>query len=118
MVDAEVGDEFRDLACTLTGIPAGSRIHYLLYQDPNEPSGKILLVHFFGLAAARIAGAMHPSRLGVALYTHTTRDIAALQRRLTAVGAKIEHEPREVDGSTRMLVRGPNAELFEFIASA
>ncbi len=116
MVDAEVGAEYRDLACTLVGIPAGSRIHYLMYQDPEEPSGKILLVHFFALSTQRIAGQMHPSHLGVGLYHHDCRDLAALIRRLQAAGAPIEAGPTEVDGERLLLVRGPNGELFEIRA--
>lgn len=112
--DAEVSDEFRDLACTLVGIPRGSRIHYLMYQDLNEPSGKILLVHFFERSTTRIAGRMHPSNLGVALYTHDTGDLEALAARLTAGGVPIEAEPANVDGERALLARGPNGELFEF----
>ena len=114
MVDTEVGPEYRDLACTLVGIPPGSKIHYLMYQDPNEPSGKILLVHFFALSTKRIAGLMHPSRLGAGLYTHDCHDLDALAARLRAVGAAIEAAPARIDGDRLMLVRGPNGELFEF----
>ena len=114
MVDTEVSPEYRDFACTLVGIPPGSRLHYLMYQDPKEPSGKILLVHFFELSTRRIAGLMHPSRLGVGLYTHDCRDLDALAARLRAGGAPIEAGPARVDGDRLMLVRGPNGELFEF----
>jgi catechol 2,3-dioxygenase-like lactoylglutathione lyase family enzyme len=114
MVDTEVTADYRDLACTLVGIPKGSRLHYLMYQDPNEPSGKILLVHFFELSTRRIAGLMHPSRLGVGLYTHDCNDLDALAARLRAGGAPIEAGPDRVDGERLMLVRGPNGELFEF----
>jgi catechol 2,3-dioxygenase-like lactoylglutathione lyase family enzyme len=114
LVDTEVSPEYRDFACTLVGIPPGSRIHYLMYQDPNEPSGKILLVHFFALSTRRVAGLMHPSRLGVGLYTHDCDDLDALAARLRAGGAPIEADPARVDGEKLMLVRGPNGELFEF----
>ena len=58
---------------------------------------------------------MHPSRLGVGLYTHATRDLAVLRQRLLDVGASIEAGPAVVDGAATMLVRGPNEELFEFV---
>jgi catechol 2,3-dioxygenase-like lactoylglutathione lyase family enzyme len=116
--DAETPAEFRDKVNGLVGIPAGSRVHFLLYQDPAEPSGKILLVYFGGASQRRLTGRMHPSRLGVALYTHGTQDLAALHARLRAGapgnGARVEVEPRVVDGVRCMLVRGPNEELFEF----
>lgn len=114
MVDTEVSPEYRDFACTLVGIPPGSRLHYLMYQDPKEPSGKILLVHFFELSTRRIAGLMHPSRLGVGLYTHDCRDLDALAARSRAGGAPVEAGPVRIDGDRLMLVRGPNGELFEF----
>jgi catechol 2,3-dioxygenase-like lactoylglutathione lyase family enzyme len=118
MVDAEVAPEYRDLACTLVGIPAGSRIHYLMYQDPDEPSGKILLVHFFALSTQRIAGRMHPSMLGVGLYTHDCRSLSELTARAQANGAAIEAPAATVDGERLMLLRGPNGELFEISESA
>ena len=78
-------------------------------------SGKILLVYFGGASRRRLTGRMHPSRLGVGLYTHATRDLQALRRRLSEQGASIEVEPQDVDGQPTMLVRGPNEELFEFV---
>jgi catechol 2,3-dioxygenase-like lactoylglutathione lyase family enzyme len=118
MVDAEVAPEYRDLACTLVGIPAGSRLHYLMYQDPKEPSGKILLVHFFALSTTRIAGRMHPSNLGVGLYTHDCPNLNQLTAQLRGGDAAIEAEATRVDGERLMLVRGPNGELFEFSEQA
>ena len=113
--DAETAPEFRDRVNELVGIPRGSRIHFLTYQSDQEPSGKILLVYFGGQSKRRLTGRMHPSRLGVGLYTHATRDLRALRQRLSDVGAPIEVAPMDVDGVSTMLVRGPNEELFEFV---
>ncbi|MEZ5487010.1 MAG: VOC family protein [Steroidobacteraceae bacterium] len=113
--DAETAPEFRDRVNDLVGIPRGSRVHFLTYQADQEPSGKILLVYFGGASRRRLTGRMHPSRLGVGLYTHATRDLQALHRRLSEHGASIEVEPQDVDGQPTMLVRGPNEELFEFV---
>ncbi len=115
VVDDETPPQYRDLVCTLTGAPRGTRIHWLLYQDPLEPSGKLLLVHFVGSAAKRLVGRMHPSRLGVALFTHSTRDLESLHATLVAAGARVELPPSRIDQDFCMLVRGPNEELFEFI---
>lgn len=116
--DAETAPEFRDRVNDLVGIPHGSRVHFLTYQSGEEPSGKLLLVYFGGQSQRRLAGRMHPSRLGVGLYTHATRDLATLAQRLQAVDAPIVAAPSMVDGVATMLVRGPNEELFEFVESA
>jgi len=113
--DAETAPEFRDRVNDLVGIPRGSRVHFLTYQSGHEPSGKILLVYFGGQSKRRLTGRMHPSRLGVGLYTHATRDLRVLRQRLSDVGAPIEVAPMDVDGVSTMLVRGPNEELFEFV---
>ena len=93
-------------------------MHFLTYQSDAEPSGKLLLVYFGGQSQRRLAGRMHPSRLGVGLYTHATRDLATLAQRLQAVESPIVAAPSMVDGVATMLVRGPNEELFEFVESA
>ena len=113
--DAETAPEFRDQVNDLVGIPRGSRVHFITYQSNGEPSGKILLVYFGGASKRRLVSRMHPSRLGVGLYTHATRDLAALRQRLSDAGAPIEVAPMDVDGERTMLVRGPNEELFEFV---
>jgi hypothetical protein len=116
-VDAEAPREYVDHVCKLTGAPVGTRIHWLLYQDPAEPSGKLLLVHFIAARGKRLSRRMHPSRLGAALFTHTTRDMGNLYARLVGAGARIELPPTRIDDDICMRVRGPNEELFEFIAA-
>lgn len=112
--DDETPAEFREQVNRLVGIPSGSRVRFLLYQDPAEPSGKILLVHFGGASQRRLAGRMHPSRLGVTLYTHGSPDLDALYRRLRSAGFQVVQPPIEAGARRLMLVRGPNEELFEF----
>jgi catechol 2,3-dioxygenase-like lactoylglutathione lyase family enzyme len=116
--DAETPEAFRDKVNELVGIPRGSRVLFLLYQDPEEPSGKILLVWCGGASQRRLTDRMHPTRLGVALYTHEAGDLDGLAARVQAAGARIEAAPAVVDGRRRMLVRGPNEELFEFVQRA
>jgi len=112
--DAETPAEFRDKVNELVGIPAGSRVHFLLYQQVDEPSGKILLVHFGDLSKRRLEGRMHPRHLGVALFHHEANDLDGLHTQLRAIGANILAAPQRVDAERVMLVRGPNEELFEF----
>ena len=120
LVDTETAPEFLDLACELTGVPRGTRIHWLLYGAPDEPSGKILVVHFDGAGGARLAGRMRPGRLGFSLMTHATDDLDGLCARVEAGGFAVFQRPVRVrwpDGERRvMLVRGPNEEMFEFRA--
>jgi catechol 2,3-dioxygenase-like lactoylglutathione lyase family enzyme len=117
--DAEVGDEHRALACKLTGVPDGTRIHFLVVHAPGEPSGKLLFVHFFDRTGKVLDGRMRPGNLGVSLFSYTTSDMGALRSAVEAAGAVIETEPTLVeDGRRIMLVRGPSAELLEFVAEA
>jgi len=116
--DAEVSAELRDIVCDLTGVPHGNRIHMLIYQQPDEPSGKYLLVHFFEASKRRLEGRMRPGHLGISLYTHDVEDLTGLERRLREAGVEIVSGPTTVAagpaGTYRaLLARGPNEELFE-----
>jgi catechol 2,3-dioxygenase-like lactoylglutathione lyase family enzyme len=116
--DAEIAENMLDLAADLTGVPRGTRMHFLVYQHAGEPSGKYLLVKFFVDSARRLTGRMRPGRLGVSLYTHDVADLDALLDRLRSVEAPPVAGPEEIDlgsaGRWRIaLVRGPNEDLFE-----
>jgi catechol 2,3-dioxygenase-like lactoylglutathione lyase family enzyme len=116
--DAETPPEYRDLVDELVSAPAGTRVHFLLYAQRGEASGKILLVHFYGASTRRLTGRMRPGHLGFSLFAHETDDVQALAARLAAIGATIERPPTLTETVTGarplMLVRGPNEELFEF----
>ena len=114
VTDAETPDEYRDLVDDLTGVPKGTRIHFLMYVEPNEPSGKILLVHFFDQTGKRLEQRAGPGKLGFSLLTHDCDDLDALHSRLQAIGSPILVPPSEVDDYRLMLVEGPNCEVFEF----
>lgn len=115
--DDEVEDEYRELADTLTGVPSGTRVRLTLYGEDGEPSGKLLLVHFYEASVRRLEGRMRPYHLGVAMFTHRTRDFDRVYRRLEAAGAPILAAPTRVpDYEGRvMLATGPNDELFEVV---
>lgn len=114
VTDAETPDEYRDLVDDLTGVPQGTRIHFLMYVEPDEPSGKILLVHFFDQTGKRLEQRAGPGKLGFSLLTHDCDDLDALQQRLEGIGARILVPPVAVDDYRLMLVEGPNCEVFEF----
>lgn len=117
--DAETGEAFQDLVCDLVDAPRGTRVHFLLYAQPGEASGKILLIHFFERTGRRLTGRMRPGNLGFSLFSHETDDIDALEQALLSSGATIETRPMDVDVAGQMcrimLAKGPNEEMFEFV---
>jgi catechol 2,3-dioxygenase-like lactoylglutathione lyase family enzyme len=115
--DAETPDQYRDLVDDLVDAPRGTRVHFVLYAQPGEASGKTLLLYFHGRSERRLAGRMRPGHLGLSLFCHETDDLDALARTLPALGGTIVTPPMRVAtsaGARRvMLVRGPNEELLE-----
>lgn len=118
VADDETGDEYRDKVDDLTGVPHGTRVHFLLWADEGEASGKILCVHFFDRTGKRLTDRMKPGKLGFSLLTHDTDDIEALHERLSGMGYDIVQPPVDIKGDgdpyRMMMVRGPNEEMFEF----
>lgn len=118
VADDETPDEYRNKVDDLTGVPHGTRIHFLLWADEGEASGKILCVHFFDRTGKRLVDRMTPGKLGFSLLTHDTDDLDALHKRLADMGYEVVQPPVEVTGDgdayRMMLVKGPNEEMFEF----
>ena len=116
--DDETPDEYRNKVDDLTGVPHGTRVHFLLWADEGEASGKILCVHFFDRTGKRLTGRMTPGKLGFSLLTHDTDDLNALHGRLKDMGYEIVQAPTAISGDgdeyRMMLVKGPNEEMFEF----
>ena len=115
--DDEVADEYRELADILTGVPSGTRVRLILYGADGEPSGKLLLVHFYEASAGRLEARMRPDHLGVAMFTHTTGDLEGLHRRVLASGNPVLNGPADIPEyrGRAMMIGGPNDELFEII---
>lgn len=103
----------------LTGTPPGTRIHWMIYTGGAEPSGKILLVHFFEHSGKRLKDRMRPGNLGFSLLTHVAPDLDAVVANVERLGFEIFSAPSniQVAGVQRRvaLVRGPNEELIELI---
>ena len=116
--DDETPDEYRNKVDDLTGVPHGTRVHFLLYADEGEASGKILCVHFYDQTGKRLEGRMKPGKLGFSLLTHDTDDLDALHSRLSGMGYEVVQAPTDISGDgdayNMMLVKGPNEEMFEF----
>jgi catechol 2,3-dioxygenase-like lactoylglutathione lyase family enzyme len=118
VADAETPESFRSMVNSLTGTPDGTRIHFLLYGDSPEASGKILCVHFFNRTGKRLTGRMKPGHLGFSLLTHDAKNLDELHQKLRVFGAEIITLPTLItdDGKPykMMLAKGPNEEMFEF----
>jgi catechol 2,3-dioxygenase-like lactoylglutathione lyase family enzyme len=119
LTDAETPPEYRDLVDDLTGVPHGTRIHFLMFGGEDEASGKILNVHFFERTGKRLDGRMKPGHLGFSLLTHDTKDIDAVHRAVLRDGFAVETPPTAVrqngESYRLMLVRGPSDELVEIV---
>ena len=118
VADAETPEVYRSQVNNLTGTPDGTRIHFLLYGDPPEASGKILCVHFFNRTGKRLTGRMRPGHLGFSLLTHDAKNLDELHQKLRVYGSEIVTPPTLItdDGMPYkvMLAKGPNEEMFEF----
>ena len=120
--DAETPIAYRSLVNDLVDAPRDTRVHFLLYAQPGEASGKILLIHFHDSPAKRLIGCMRPGRLGFSLLSHHVANVDELHASFQRDKAPVVKAPATVatpTGQRRlMLVRGPNEELFEFSAPA
>jgi catechol 2,3-dioxygenase-like lactoylglutathione lyase family enzyme len=119
-LDCEIAEEFRAPVCGLTGVGADTRIHLLVYRDATQPSGKVLVIHFFEATTGPLAHPMTPGNLGISLFSAGCDDLDALESRVRALDFAISTRPTHValgDGAPArvMLVRGPNQELLELI---
>lgn len=113
--------EHQDKVNELTGTPRGTRIHWLIYAGADEPSGKILLVHFFERTGKRLADRMRPGNLGFSLMTHQTPDVDATVASVARHGFTVVTPPGAVVAANAVhriaLVRGPNEELLELCST-
>jgi len=119
-LDIAVPPAFREHVCRLTGVPENTNAHFIVYRDDAQPSGKILLAHFFDATTDTLEHPMRPGQIGVNLFSVRCEDLDVLEPRLRASGAEILARPTHValgNGAPArvMLARGPNMELFEFI---
>lgn len=117
--DVELRGEHRDAACRLFGVPEGTRVHVVLYRERRQPSGKVVLIHFYDRTTGPLAHPMRPGQLGIALISCRCANLDALSGRFGRAGGQVESviQHAAVDGGMPcrvMLVRGPNGELFEF----
>lgn len=118
--DIELRGTHRDAACRLFGVPEGTRVHFAMYRERRQPSGKVVLVHFYDRTTGPLRHAMKPGQLGLALFTCRCENLDVLSARLGRAGGQvvsvIQHVAVDAGEPCReMLVRGPNGELFELI---
>lgn len=118
--DIELRGEHRDAACRLFGVPEGTRVHFAMYRERRQPSGKVVLVHFYDRTTGPLANPMRPGQLGLALFTCRCSSLDALSGRFGRAGGQVESVIQHVavdhgQPCRVMLVRGPSGELFEFV---
>ncbi len=119
-IDDELAGDERRRVCRLFGVPEDSRLSLVLFRDPQQPSGKILGVHFHDRTTGELANPMRPGNLGINLFSTRCAQLESLRERLQAAGLAGHLPILHValgDGMPArvMLTRGPNGELFEFI---
>ena len=118
--DIELRGEHRDAACRLFGVSAGTRVHFAMYRERRQPSGKVVLVHFYDRTSGPLAHPMRPGQLGLTLFTCRCSSLEALSGRFGRAGGQVESVIQHVavdhgQPCRVMLVRGPSGELFEFL---
>lgn len=118
--DIELRGADRDAVCRLMGIPPRTRVHCALYRQPQQPSGKVALFHFYDRTTGPLRHAMRPGQLGMTLFTCRCSDLDAFASRLGRAGGKVETTIQHVAVDEGVpcrvaLVRGPNGELFELV---
>lgn len=118
--DVELRGADRDAACRLLGIPTRTRVHCALYRQPQQPSGKVALFHFYERTTGPLRHPMRPGQLGMTLFSCRCSDLDAFASRLGRAGGKVEttiqHVAIDEGAPCRVaLVRGPNGELFELV---
>lgn len=122
IVDAETGQSHRDSVNDLTGVPPDTRVHFKVYAEHGEASGKVLIVHFYERTGRRLVDRMRPGRLGFSLMSHACDDLDTLAQRLGAGGFAVVAPPTLVrtdhDERRVLLARGPDEELLEFIQTS
>lgn len=118
--DIELRGVNRDAACKLLGVPPGARVHFVMYRERRQPSGKVVLVHFYDRTTPPLRHPMRPGQLGLSLLSCRCTSLDGVAERLGHAGGQVEsviqHVAVDVGVPCRvMLVRGPNGELFEFV---
>jgi catechol 2,3-dioxygenase-like lactoylglutathione lyase family enzyme len=119
-IDDELSGAERARVCRLFGVPEDTRVSLVLLRDPAQPSGKLLIVHFYERTTRELANPMRPGNVGINLFSTRCANLELLRERLQLAGLAGHLPILHValgDGMPArvMLTRGPNGELFEFI---
>jgi len=113
--DRVAPEGFRAPVAKLIGAPPELQAHWMIFNAETENSAKILLIHFADAAKSPLKNTMSPAHLGIGLYTFPCSDIDALAAKAAALNFEVAAKPARIDGTRCVLIRGPNAELCEFV---
>lgn len=111
--DRETPPSFAESVAMLTGVPVGTRVHWMMFVEDNQPSAKLLLIHFIEGGGKPLTGGMQPGHLGICLYSFSRPDVDAVAQRADELGFAVEREPVDTAWGHIALIRGPNGELVE-----
>ena len=112
-LDREASPSFAKSVAGLTGVPETTRVHWMMFVETDQPSAKMLLIHFIGRAGKPLAKRMQPGHLGYCLYSMERPDLQGLTRRARTLGFAVERSPMQTEWGQFALIRGPNEELIE-----
>ena len=116
-MDREASPTSASVVADLTGVPQGTRVHYQMFVEDDQPSAKFVIVQYPGSKtprrSKRLTGRMRPGGLGVCLFSFERPGLNAFIHRADELGFAIEQEPTNTAWGRLTLVRGPNEELIE-----
>ena len=114
-LDREASPRLARAVSQLTGVPEDTRVYWQMLVEADQPSGKVIVVHYPDVQQSRLTGRMHPQRLGIALYSFVRPDLDAVAEQANDLGFAVERPPVDTSWGRMMLVRGPNDELVEIV---
>ncbi len=116
-MDGEASPSSASVVAELTGVPQGTRVHYQMFVEKDQPSAKFVIVQYPGGdptgQGKRLIKRMKPGALGLCLLSFERPNLDAFVQVAVDLGFEVEHEPNETTWGRLALVRGPNEELIE-----
>ncbi len=112
-LDRPVSPLFARAVAELNGIPLDTRAHWQMFVEKDQPSAKMILIHYPEGQGKRLAGRMAPGHVGICLFSFDRTDVTALTQRAEHLGFAVEQTMTQTSWGRVALIRGPNEELIE-----
>jgi len=117
-LDREASPRAARAVSQLTGVADDTRVYWQMFVESDQPSAKIITVHYPDAAHPRLTERMHPRHLGIALYSFVRPNLDDVAARATSLGFTVERAPTHTAWGRMALIRGPNEELIEVTEGA